>query len=95
MMMKKKFDSEEKQLNYYLSLPYKIEETRIPEEKGGGYEVCIPDLGRWTMVGDGETVEESIKNLNNLKMELFKEWLDKGLHIPEPFYLPNNKTENL
>ena len=33
----------------------KIEE--IPDSLGGGYKACIPELGAYMVVGDGETVQ--------------------------------------
>lgn len=73
-----------KDLNYYLSLPYTIEVVPIPEEEGGGYSAQLPELGKFAIVGDGDTPEEAIKDLNELKKARFKSYLEKGLNIPEP-----------
>lgn len=71
-------------LEEYLNLPYRIELQPIPEEDGGGWEAAIPQLGRWTMVGAGETPEAAIQNLREVKITLFTMWLKEGLAIPDP-----------
>ncbi|MDM8548712.1 hypothetical protein QUF72_01490 [Desulfobacterales bacterium HSG2] len=73
-----------KDLNYYLHLPYKIEVTPIPPEDGGGYEACLPEVGRFAIVGDGETPAEAIADLEKIKAEQFRHYLKKGIDIPEP-----------
>ncbi len=71
-------------LEYYLNLPYKIEIEPIPEEDGGGFVARLPELGRYAIVGDGETIEEAIQSLNEIKEIMLKEWLEEGVSIPEP-----------
>ncbi len=73
-----------KNIEHYLSLPYKIEIVKIPKEEGGGYMARLPRFGEMGMVGDGETVEEAIKNLEEVKKERFRFYLKEGLEIPEP-----------
>lgn len=73
-----------KDLSYYLSLEYPIHIRPIPKEKGGGYEASISQLGKYTVVGDGDTVEEALKNLEKTKKEYFKKFFKEGLSIPEP-----------
>lgn len=73
-----------KDLNYYLKLEYPIEINPIPKNKGGGYEAIIPQLGRYAFIGDGETIEEAIKDLEKTKKEYFRDYLQKGTKIPEP-----------
>ncbi len=76
--------SPNKNLRYYLDLPFPIEITQIPEDKGGGFMACIPQLGRMVLVGDGNTVMEAIQDLERAKASLFREYLEKGIQIPEP-----------
>ncbi len=71
-------------LNYYLNLNYPIEIKRIPDEEGGGYTATIPQLGKYAFVGDGESIEEAIQNLEEIKSYLFKKYLEEGIPIPEP-----------
>ena len=73
-----------KDLNCYLSLPYKIEVVPIPSEDGGGYEASLPEIGRFAIVGDGDTPAEAIEDLERIKTEQFRHYLEKGIDIPEP-----------
>ena len=73
-----------KGLEYYLKLPYTIEVVPIPKSQGGGYMARLPEVGRFAIVGDGETIEEAIANLEDIKRELFSDYLEKDLQIPEP-----------
>ncbi|MDR3603465.1 MAG: toxin-antitoxin system HicB family antitoxin [Syntrophaceae bacterium] len=74
----------EKDLNYFMSLPYIVELKRIPIEDGGGFSACIPQLGRHSLLADGETIEEAVQNLEVIKRERFAEYIQAGLIIPEP-----------
>jgi len=73
-----------KNLEYFMTLPYRIEIQPIPEEKGGGYEASIPQLGRYSVRADGETIEEALDGLKAIKEERLAEYLEEGLVIPEP-----------
>lgn len=73
-----------KDLNYYMNLDYPMEIVRIPDDEGGGFAATIPQLGRNAFVGDGETVDEAIKNLEQIKLELFEDYYKKEIPIPEP-----------
>ncbi len=73
-----------KNLNYYLSLPYKIEIIPIAEEEGGGYLARLPQFGILGIVGDGDTVEEAIADLAENQKDRFRQYLEEGLGIPEP-----------
>ncbi len=73
-----------KNLKYYLDLDYTIEIKKIKEEDGGGYMASIPQLGKYAFVGDGATIDEAIKNLNEIKEYLLAKYLKEGVPIPEP-----------
>lgn len=73
-----------KKLSYYSKLDYPIEVLKIPDELGGGYTASIPQLGRNAFIGDGETIEEAIRDLEKTKKEIFADYLKKGMPIPEP-----------
>jgi len=73
-----------KGLDYYLKLRYAIQIMPIPEEEGGGYSACIPELGKWAFVGDGDTIEEALRNLEEVKRDYFEDYLKKGIEIPKP-----------
>jgi antitoxin HicB len=73
-----------KNLEYFMSLPYRIEIEPIPENKGGGYVASIPLLGKYAVCGDGDTIEEALENLQAMKEERLNSYVREGLSIPEP-----------
>lgn len=73
-----------KNLKYYLDINYPVEIQKIKEEEGGGYMASIPLLGKYAFLGDGETVEEAIDSLNEIKEYLFEKYLEENVPIPEP-----------
>jgi len=73
-----------KGLDYYMNLPYTIEIVRIPDSQGGGFSARLPEIGRLAIVGDGETIQEAISSLEEIKLERFTAYLKKGVSIPEP-----------
>lgn len=73
-----------KSLSYYMSLSYPTEIRRIADEDGGGYMATVPYLGSYAFVGDGDTPDEALRNLEDTKRELFEDYLRDGLEIPEP-----------
>lgn len=73
-----------KNLEYFMTLPYRIEIRPIPENKGGGYEASIPELGRYAVRADGDTIEEALNGLESIRKERLAAYLEEGLSIPEP-----------
>ena len=73
-----------KNLEYFMGLPYRIEIEPIPENKGGGYAASIPRLGKHAVRGDGDTIEEALRDLEAIKEERLACYLEEGLTIPEP-----------
>jgi len=73
-----------KDLEYYMKLNYPLEVTQVSQEDGGGFIITIPALGRASMNAYGETFEEALALLNEIKRESFARWLNEGLPIPEP-----------
>ena len=71
-------------LEYYMKLPYVIELKPIPTDQGGGVIASIPQLGRYALCADGETVEEALLNLEEIKKERFSDYLNSGIIIPGP-----------
>ena len=67
-----------------MSLPYRIEIEPIPENRGGGNEASIPQLGKYAVCADGDTIEEALDNLQAIKKERLTAYLEGGLSIPEP-----------
>lgn len=73
-----------KDLNYYMSLPYVVELKPILVENGGGFSASIPQLGRYSLLADGDTIEEAVQNLEEIKKERFAEYIQARVTIPEP-----------
>jgi antitoxin HicB len=73
-----------KDIDYYMSLPYRIEIQPISQDKGGGYDASIPRLGKRSVCGYGETIEEALDDLLEVKRERLTSYLEEGLIIPEP-----------
>ncbi len=69
-----------KDLNYYMSLNYRVEYLR--EEEGTGYVLHCPELSG--CVTCAETIEEGIKMLEDAKKEWFMACIEDGIEIPEP-----------
>ena len=65
-----------------MKLKYPTQLTEIPAEEGGGYLIEIPLLKG--CVSDGETVTETLKNIEEAKEEWFTYMLENNLSIPEP-----------
>ena len=70
----------EKNLSYYMNLPYKIEIT--PEEDGTGFNAAIPDLKG--CMAFGETIEEAYEMIIEVKQAWLEIALERGWQIPEP-----------
>jgi len=77
-------EKRKKDLEYYLNLPWRINITKIPDNLGGGWKVSIPLLGDWTCLGDGDTLEEAFSDLAQRFCRLIKEYIERGIEIPEP-----------
>lgn len=73
-----------KDIDYYMKLKYKIKIIHIPKNLGGGFNASIPQLGEYAFIGDGETEEEALKDLEETKREYFQDYIKKGIEIPEP-----------
>ena len=73
-----------KDLTYYLNLRYPTIINSIPESEGGGYESYIAQLGRFTFIGDGETPEEALADLEKTRKRNIREMFEAGEAIPEP-----------
>jgi predicted RNase H-like HicB family nuclease len=69
-----------KSLEYYMSLPYRIEIVEDQEE--GGYALYCPELNGCMTCAD--TIEEGLTLLKDAKREWFTACLEDGVSIPEP-----------
>lgn len=69
-----------KTIDYYLSLPYRMELVEDKDE--GGFVVSFPDLRG--CISSGETVDLAVANANEAKEEWLAAALEDGYEIPEP-----------
>ena len=70
----------EKNLDYYLSLPYRVE--GIPDKKEGGYALRCPELPG--CVTCAETMEAGLRMIEDAKREWLSACMEDGIPIPEP-----------
>ena len=69
-----------KTIEYYMSLPYRVE--IIPDKEEGGYTAKYPDLpGCLTCA---ETIDELFGNAEDAKKVWLSAALEDGIEIPEP-----------
>ncbi len=66
-----------KMLVEYLKVKFPVRVREIKNNEGGGYVADIPVLGAYAYQGDGETPEEAICHLNQVKKMLFELCLRK------------------
>ena len=71
---------EKRTLEYYMSLPYKIEIIKDTDEEG--YVAFIPELKG--CITTGITEEDALENLKDAKATWLSSALDDGDPIPEP-----------
>ena len=73
-----------KDLDYYMGLNYQVVVRRLSDDDGGGYLVSIPLLGEHMFAAAGDTLEEALRILEDVKRDHFEQMLDQGVPIPEP-----------
>jgi predicted RNase H-like HicB family nuclease len=69
-----------KNLEYYLSLPYRLE--IVPDTEEGGYAACYPELPG--CITCSETLDGLLENAVDAKRAWIKAALEDGLEIQEP-----------
>jgi predicted HicB family RNase H-like nuclease len=75
-----------KNLQYYLKLPYDIHIETVYDEiaKEKVYYAYIDELGRFACYGEGRSIKEALKSLEEVKKDLISYYITKGTPIPEP-----------
>ena len=76
-----------KTIDYYMSLPYRME--IIPDMEEGGYTACFPDLPGCLTCSD--TMEGIITNALDAKRTWLEDALEEGIAIREPFVEEQNE----
>lgn len=69
-----------KTLEYYMSLPYRLE--IVPDTEEGGYGARYPELPG--CITCAETIEELVKNAEDAKRAWLKAALEEEIEIAEP-----------
>ena len=69
-----------KSLEYYMSLPHRLE--IIPDAAEGGYGARYPELPGCITCAD--TLEKVVENAQDAKKEWLIAALEEGIQIPEP-----------
>ena len=77
-------------LDYYMSLPYKIEIIKDADEEG--YVAFIPELKG--CITTGITEEDTLGNLNDAKAAWLSSALEDGDPIPEPDVNATSMVDN-
>src|SRR5687768_14751823 len=79
------------------SLRYPISLRELAEDEGGGWHAEIPMLGEGAFVGDGDTAEEAVTDLEDRRRGLYESVAASKRPIPLPvdltdeFRLPSGK----
>lgn len=76
-----------KDVAYYMNLPYETTIRPLLPEEGGGWIAFIPLLGEKTFVATGETAQEAMESLRELKEILFADFIRDKNNLPEPYFL--------
>ena len=69
-----------KDLDYYLSLPYEI----VVEDDQDEIILSMPQLGRAAVTGCGKTYAEAKESLKAVQAAVLEIMLKRGIAIPEP-----------
>ena len=72
----------EKELAYYAKLPYTVIVEQWDDGEGAYWVARIAELPHCLIHGD--TPEEAIKEIQEVKVDWIRSNLERGLHIPEP-----------
>ena len=78
---------QQKTIDYYLALPYKLE--IIPDTTEGGYGAHYPELPG--CITCGETLDSVVRNAEDAKREWLLSAIEDGIDIPEPVEEPANQ----
>lgn len=73
-----------KDLSYYKNLKYDLIVRQITGDDGTYYRVTAKELDPLTFYGIGDTIDEAVESLEEVKSDLFPTYLENGWPIPEP-----------
>lgn len=76
--------AQSKTADYYLSLRYAVSLKELAPEDGGGYVASIPELGSKTFEAVGDTPQEALECLEEVRQTLIPRLVAEGVRLPEP-----------
>ncbi len=79
--------------DYYLNLDYEIVVRNLSKDEGGGYFAYYKDFKG--IMGDGETIEEAIKDVKSAFISYLDFALKNGEEIKEPSHLTKTRRVNI
>jgi len=82
-----------KNRDYYLNLDYEIVVRKLSKNEGGGYFAYYKDFRG--IMGDGETIEEAIKDVKSAFISYLDFALKNGEDIKEPSHLTKTRRVNI
>ena len=68
----------------WIALRYPVVLRELSLEEGGGWLATIPMLGEAGFAADGETPEEAVASLSQLRRDLYETVMNSGQPIPLP-----------
>ena len=68
-----------KTADYYLGLRYAVTLKELAPEDGGGYVASYPELGSKTFQSVGDTPQEALEGLNEVRRVVIPMLVDEGM----------------
>jgi predicted RNase H-like HicB family nuclease len=84
----------QKKIDYYLALNYEITLRKLtPVEAGNDETRYLAQIPLITgLMAEGQTAQEALENLENVKRLAFELMLEQGKEIPEPAFEATGET---
>jgi predicted RNase H-like HicB family nuclease len=69
-----------------LAVKYPVEIHHLEEEDGSNYVFAFhPDFGSSMCSATGDTIDEALKALDNVRADILDHLVNKGVEIPKPY----------
>lgn len=72
--------------------PVEVHWMDEPETKAGYYLVFLPDFGHSACSATGESIQEALNNLAEVKQTVLQHYLESGITVPGPSGDPTRQT---
>lgn len=84
-----------KQLTRYLTLNYRLQIRKVDKHEKPFFEATTRELDPLTFYGVGDSIQEAVDSLEEVKVTMFAYYLENGIEIPvpekEPDRLPSGR----